>query len=77
MVLVLPCFNPSIEGQPLQHGKLYLTGDELYVSIPLSRDSHCNMLNSSEVIVCTTGFNPSIEGQPLQPFNNDIEDLLG
>ena len=61
------CFNPSIEGQPLQHGMFNLTKEKIMlfqslyrgtaiatvygvlplhlaalVSIPLSRDSHCN-----------------------------------
>ena len=37
------------------------------VSIPLSRDSHCNSESIVLAYVAIFGFNPSIEGQPLQP----------
>ena len=61
------CFNPSIEGQPLQHEKLRQTERAVCVSIPLSRDSHCNVSTcTSHKSSGTSSFNPSIEGQPLQ-----------
>ena len=38
------CFNPSIEGQPLQPKKAEPDHPTDWVSIPLSRDSHCNTM---------------------------------
>ena len=46
--------------------ELFLGKDRL-VSIPLSRDSHCNERCSGNSMITTSGFNPSVEGQPLQP----------
>ena len=42
--LISVCFNPSVEGQPLQLRSCYLCfhSYQPWVSIPLSRDSHCN-----------------------------------
>ena len=91
------CFNPSIEGQPLQlvqeplRGKLFwsfnpsIEGQPLQpvatavsvatkaspVSIPLSRDSHCNKTMYLSIGTMSVCFNPSIEGQPLQPYRVD------
>ena len=36
------------------------------VSIPLSRDSHCNKSITRWTFINHEGFNPSVEGQPLQ-----------
>ena len=39
-----------------------------FVSIPLSRDSHCNQFMPEwQTSFCDIRFNPSVEGQPLQP----------
>ena len=42
------CFNPSVEGQPLQRCRVEFR-DEMVkvVSIPLSRDSLCNMAKTA------------------------------
>ena len=50
------CFNPSIEGQPLQQADIYRTEWIGYdVSIPLSRDSHCNRAVAEALI--SNGYN--------------------
>ena len=68
-------FNPSTEGQPLQHG-VYLTisheGGEfqsLYRGTAFATLLETNIL----VRLLKTSFNPSIEGQPLQPEKSFTE----
>ena len=71
------CFNPSIEGQPLQQKAvakgINATGD---VSVPLSRDNLCNIgLKKKLINQRKTSFNPSIEGQPLQ-LGYEVQDQV-
>ena len=60
------CFNPSIEGQPLQRCYPHCLWRRQIVSIPLSRDSLCNKKGKLMLSAVSKSFNPSIEGQPLQ-----------
>ena len=60
------CFNPSVEGQPLQRVKVeritYLNGFQSLCRGTAIATASCPTLNGCRVDC----FNPSIEGQPLQ-----------
>ena len=61
----LTCFNPSVEGKPLQPDGSGTERNSKGVSIPLSRGSLCNTLKS-KLWKTYQSFNPSVEGKPLQ-----------
>ena len=54
-LIVVSCFNPYVEGQPLQLISAFPPLTTKFVSIPLSRDSHCNRAVAEALI--SNGYN--------------------
>ena len=67
-------FNPSVEGQPLQHGEFMVeTANSYYGFNPSVEGQPLQLKNfNSDTFEHPVGFNPSVEGQPLQPISFGI-----
>ena len=67
------CFNVSVEGQPLQHLTHCIIDHRVNdVSIPLSRDSHCNVCINHKMKAILVGFQSLCRGTAIATSVNVI-----